>query len=235
MQKKKSAAKTKPQTKAASKYRVEARAAAKAKREEESRLEARRQLGERYQIVLEQFASKEVPSLTNAKAVIEKLLDDLASVIPHYRYHPGEDDVFTRFLQDVLRNKAPKPAAPRPAKAPAKKAPPKKKADPNVTIRDGEFAWTGFTEEEVEEAKRALAVWRAQWDVHVAKTQVALLEMDDATKHRDTWDVFSRIALGGERPKQVAAATGKSLYAVYQTKKRMTDQLKALVAKLSAL
>lgn len=235
MQKKKTAAKTKPQAKAAPKYPASARAAAMARRAEESRREARRQLDERYRPMLEQFAAKEVPSLSNASSVIGKLLDNLSAAIPHYRYHPGEDEVFTHFLQDVVRNKAPKPAAPRPTKAPAKKAPPKKKADPNVTIRDGEFSWTGFTEEEVEEAKRALAVWRAQWDVHVAKTQVALLEMDDAAKHRDTWDVFSRMALGGERPKHVAAATGKSLYAVYQTKKRMTDQLKALVAKLSAL
>lgn len=236
MQKKKTPAKTKTPAKALSKYRAEARAAAMAKRAEDSRNEARRQLDERYRPALERCAAEEVPGLADAGAVIAKLLDDLSAAIPHYRYHPGEDDVFLRFLRDVLRNKAPAPAAkrPRPA-APAPRKTPRPKNAPPTTIRDGDFTWTGFSEEEVEEAKRALAIWRAQWDVHVAKTQIALLELDDATKHRATWDVFARIILDGERPKQVAAATGKSLYSVYQLKKRMTDRLKSIAAQLSAL
>ncbi len=235
MQKKKSPAKKKTPPKAASKA-VAARAAAMARRAEESRQEARRQLGERYLPMMERFAAEEVPSLANAGAVIGKLLDGLASALPHYRYHPGEDEVFNRFLQDVLRHKAPKAAAPAaPIRPAAAKKVPSAKAERKETIRDGDFAWTGFTEEEVEEAKRALAVWRAQWDVHVAKTQIALLELDDATRRRPTWDVFSSIMLEGKRPKQVAAETGKALYTVYQLKKRMTDRLKAIVIALSAL
>ncbi len=238
MQKKKTSSQTKSPSKAASKA-VAARAAAMARRAEESRQEAHRQLDERYRPVLERFAATDLPTLADSKAVVGKLLDGLASAIPHYRYHAGEDDVFLLFLRDVLRGKVPRKAV-----APAEKrtrpsagASSKKGASgkPGGTIRDGDFSWTGFSEDEVEEAKRALAIWRAQWDVHVAKTQIALLELDDATRHRQTWEAFSRIALGGERPKQVAAAMGKSLYTVYQLKKRMTDRLKAIVARLSAL
>lgn len=236
--KKKTSSQTKAPSKAASKA-VAARAAAMVRRAEESRQEARRQLDERYRAILGRFADADFPMLADSKAVIAKLLDGLAAAIPHYRYHAGEDEVFLLFLQDVLRNKAPGKSVAAAEKrmrsgggASSRKA---SSVKPDGTIRDGDFAWTGFSEEEVEEAKRALAIWRAQWDVHVAKTQIALLELDDATRHRATWESFSRIALGGERPKQVAAATGKSLYSVYQLKKRMTDRLKAIVAKLSAL
>ena len=66
-------------------------------------------------------------------------------------------------------------------------------------------------------------LWNRQHDLHVAQQILALAEPNFTT---ETWAVFTRVALDGERADKVATEIGISLNAVFIAKSRVLSRLR---------
>lgn len=72
-------------------------------------------------------------------------------------------------------------------------------------------------------ASEATRVWNRQHDEHVVRQLLALSEPNFTP---NTWTAFTRVALNGERPDEVAAELGMSLNAVVIAKSRVLSRLR---------
>ena len=72
-------------------------------------------------------------------------------------------------------------------------------------------------------------LWNRQHDLHVLNQ---LLELSRPKFSAETWEVFTRVAIQGERADVVAAETGISLNAVFIAKSRVLSKLREEAAGL---
>lgn len=161
---------------------------------------------------LERYLAESFPE-ADAEEAIGRALAEVASALPHYKYSGEEGAGFLRYLRRLLAFHASAGAR-----------------GPGRSTSSSGFARTGS--ETVEEA--ALRVWRGQYEMFRDVGILALEELERSTPNRLHWQVFQRICLQREKPKDVAAALGKSMAMVYQTKKRMGDRCRAIARNLYA-
>ena len=138
----------------------------------------------------------------DADDVIQETLIELIRVFPVYRYSPKEKGHFHNYLTGILRHRA-------------------------LRMMDEEKRRTKLTNEMLHVADSDDAAWRE------SLMEIALQQLlGDTSIHERTRLVFTRVAVNGEKPDNVAAAFGITRNAVDQMKSRMMTRLKELVAAL---
>ena len=162
----------------------------------------------RYRPMMEAFMRESFPSV-DADEVIQRTLLALVQTLPSYRYVPDEKGSFHNYLTGILRHRALRLIA--------------------EERRRGEVyaAFAGAmpstdTAKEIDEK-----VWRE------SLFEIALQQYlaDDSVQDR-TKQIFTRIAVNGEKPDDVAASFGMKRNAVDQIKNRATERLRELVKAL---
>ncbi|MEG2725582.1 MAG: sigma-70 family RNA polymerase sigma factor, partial [Kiritimatiellia bacterium] len=133
----------------------------------------------------------------------------LIKVFPVYHYSPNENGSFHNYLTGILRHKAIKAL--------------------RAKGRREEFAETYIAQ--VEEPVTLEEQNEGEWQKSIFEIALQQLLMDDTVYER-TKQIFTRIAVNGEKPESVAAAFGLERNAVDQIKSRMMVRLRELVAAL---
>ncbi len=150
------------------------------------------------------------PSL-DADDVIQETLIELIRVFPVYHYAPEEKGHFHNYLTGVLRHRALRMAGEAAARA---------------------ERWQRYAEETTAGGTRScVADEEAAWRESLMEIALRQLLVDPSI-HERTRLVFTRIAVNGEKPDDVAAAFGIARNAVDQMKSRMMKRLKELVEAL---
>jgi len=163
----------------------------------------------RYKPMMASFMSEHFPSL-EAEDVIQETLVALIRIFPVYHYVPGEKGSFHNYLTGILRHKALKMIA---------------RESLRATLRETYAQEEPARQETAEET--AYKSWRD------SVFEIALQQyMADETVNERTKQVFSRIAIDGERPEVVARAFGIERNAVDQIKSRSMTRLRELVRAL---
>lgn len=168
----------------------------------------------RYRPMMEAFMQKRFPDLESEDAIQETLMA-LARVLPSYRYVPGETGYFHNYLTGILWHKA----------LNMRRA---KRRREGLLERYGEdMAAAGDAGHDAADEAR---------DRRSAILEIALRQLlaDDSILERNRL-IFRRVAMDGEKPDAVAEAFGVTRAAVDQTKKRLTDRLRALVKALERI
>ena len=164
----------------------------------------------RYRPMMEAFMRERFPSL-DAADVIQETLIELIRVFPVYHYSPGEKGRFHSYLTGVLRHRALRTAGEAEARA----------------ERMRRYAEDAATVGARSCAPDDDAAWRE------SLLEIALQQLlADPAIHERTRLVFTRVAVNGEKPEDVAAAFGMERNAVDQMKARMMARLRELVAAL---
>ena len=152
------------------------------------------------------------PDLEPEDAIQETLLA-LVGALPTYRYVPGETGHFHNYLTGILWHKA-------------------------LNMRRAKLRSEGLHERYREDmaTARGDAGHDAVDEAHERRSvilEIALQQLlaDDSILERNRL-IFRRVAMDGERPDAVAEAFGVTRAVVDQTKKRLTDRLRALVKAL---
>ena len=165
----------------------------------------------RYRPMMESFMQRRFPDIEPEDAIQETLLA-LVDALPNYRYVPGETGHFHNYLTGVIWHKA-------------------------LNMRRAKLRREGLLERYSEEMAAAGDAGHDAAD-EARERRSAILEIalqqilaDDSILERNRL-IFRRVAMDGERPDAVAEAFGVTRAVVDQTKKRLTDRLKALVEKL---
>lgn len=162
----------------------------------------------RYKPMMESFMFENFPSL-EAEDVIQETLVALIRIFPVYHYVPDEKGSFHNYLTGILRHKALKMIA---------------RESLRATLREA-YAKEPVKQETAEEA--AYKSWRD------SVFEIALQQyMADETVNERTKQIFSRIAINGEKPEDVARAFGIERNAVDQIKSRSMTRLRELVKAL---
>ena len=164
----------------------------------------------RYRPALEGFLAARFPSLASeSEDLLQETFLTLARRLPGYVHAPDEKGHFRNYLAGILRIHAAGAIRRRMREADAL-------ADAAALAPAADM-----TEDELRE-------WR-----HAA-CEVALSQFlaDPATEER-TKQVFLRVAIGGERPADVAADYGLTRNAVDQIRHRVATRLRALAEKLA--
>lgn len=156
---------------------------------------------------LEGYLEREFPG-RDAKGIAEKTFAELAKALPHYAHSGDEGAGFLLYLKKMFAIRA---GGVRNAKRRKAKGGRAGKGRPGKAA-DGE----------------AVRVWQELYGMLRDVGTVGVREIDRATPNRVHWEIFCRICLAREKPSEVAAALGKSMAMVYQTKKRMSDRCRAL-------
>ena len=163
----------------------------------------------RYRPMMEAFMRERFPSL-DADDVIQEALIELIRVFPVYHYSPNENGHFHNYLTGVLRHRALRMMGESETRAARQR-----KYIEEVLVQ-GESAHVD-----------ADTAWRE------SLMEIALQQLlADSTIHERTRLVFTRVAVNGEKPDDVAAAFGITRNAVDQMKSRMMARLKEFVADL---
>ena len=169
---------------------------------------------DRYRPMMEAFLASRFPSLaSDADDIVQETLITLVKVLPGYRYSPGESGAFHNYLTGILHHRACAMLRERHRNASsADGAPP----DAVPPANPDDIA-----------AERDEAGWRKS----VFEIALRQLLSDESVQER-TKQVFSRVAVRGENPAEVAEAFGLTPNAVAQIRFRMTRRLRELVAAL---
>lgn len=162
----------------------------------------------RYKPMMEAFMFANFPSL-EAEDVIQETLIALIKIFPVYRYVPDEKGAFHNYLTGILRHKA-------------------------LRMISRELSRTAMREAYAKEPVRQEAsedeAYRSWRD---SVFEIALQQyMADETVNDRTKQVFSRVAIDGEKPEDVAKAFGIERNAVDQIKSRSLVRLRELVKAL---
>ena len=156
------------------------------------------------------------PSL-EADDVIQETLIELIRVFPIYHYSPKEKGHFHNYLTGILRHRALRMMGEDQRRA--KLAEMAGSRDPRDRGREGRASLPDSAADERSYRESLL--------------EIALQQLlADSTIHERTRLVFTRVAVNGEKPDEVAAAFGITRNAVDQMKSRMMARLKELVAAL---
>ena len=157
---------------------------------------------------------KRFPDLEPEDAIQETLMA-LTGVLPSYRYVPGETGYFHNYLTGILWHKA----------LNMRRA---KRRREDLLERYGE----GMAATDAAGCDAADEIH----DRHSAILEIALRQLlaDESILERNRL-IFRRVAMDGETPDAVAEAFGVTRAAVDQTKKRLTDRLRALVKALERI
>ena len=170
----------------------------------------------RYRPMMEACLRSHFPSL-DADETIQETLIALIRIFPVYHYVPDEKGSFHNYLTGVLRHKALKAVASE-----------RRAADRRRALR--ERAATAATPsaaapDEADEKAYREAIFEIALQQYLA---------DDAVEPR-TKQVFTRLAVNGEKPEAVAASFGIARNAVDQIKSRALTRLRALVKALESV
>lgn len=168
----------------------------------------------RYRPMMEAYMRGRFPSLDADEAIQETLIA-LIRIFPVYRYVPDEKGSFHNYLTGVLRHKALKLQADERRTSERRRA---LSEDAAARPPAADVAAPGETDEK---AYRE-AVFEIALQQYLA---------DDAVETR-TKQVFTRLAVNGERPEAVAASFGVTRNAVDQMKSRAMTRLRTLVKAL---
>ena len=166
----------------------------------------------RYRPMMESFMQRRFPDLESEDAIQETLMA-LMDALPTYRYVPGETGHFHNYLTGILWHKA---LNMRRAK--------RRREDNHERYRnDMAASVAGDAADETRERRNAIL-------------EIALQQLlaDDSILERNRL-IFRRVAIDGDSPAAVAEAFGVTRTVVDQTKKRLTDRLRALVKMLEQI
>lgn len=171
----------------------------------------------RYRPMMEAFLASRFPSLASeADDIVQETLVALVKALPGYRYSPGESGAFHNYLTGILRNRAcsllrdrSRDTSTDPAKPPAWDPPERPSGPDDIAAEHDEEAW------------------------RKSVFEIALRQLlaDESVQER-TKQVFSRTAVLGEDPRDVAEAFGLSSNALAQIRFRMTQRLREIVEAL---
>jgi len=162
----------------------------------------------RYRPMMESYMFERFPSV-DADDVIQETLVALIKIFPVYHYVPSEKGSFHNYLTGILRHKALKMISRETLRASLHEA----------------YASEPSPQEPAEDA--AYKSWRD------SVFEIALQQyMADETVNERTKQIFSRIAINGEKPESVAKAFGIERNAVDQIKSRSMTRLRELVKAL---
>lgn len=162
----------------------------------------------RYKPMMEAFMFANFPSL-EAEDVIQETLLALIKIFPVYRYVPDEKGAFHNYLTGILRHKALRMIS---------------RELSRTTMREA-YAKEPVRQEASED--EAYMSWRD------SVFEIALQQyMADETVNERTKQVFSKVAIEGEKPEDVAKAFGIERNAVDQIKSRSLARLRELVKAL---
>ena len=170
----------------------------------------------RYRPMMEAYMRERFPSL-EADDVIQETLIELIKVFPIYHYSPKEKGHFHNYLTGILRHRALRMMGE--GKRRAEIAEMVGSCDPRDRGRAGRASLPDSVADERSYRESLL--------------EIALQQLlSDSTIYERTRLVFTRVAVNGEKPDEVAAAFGITRNAVDQMKSRMMARLKELVAAL---
>ena len=159
----------------------------------------------RYRPALETFMATRFPGL-EADDLIQETFIAVARALPSYRYVPGEKGHFHNFLTGILHHKALNMM----------------RGERRRAERDQKYATEQRTEVLPTDEERQS--WRET--LYEIALQQLLADPDIAGRNKQ---IFIRTAIKGESPETVSASLSVSRGAVDQTKKRMTDRLRAVI------
>ena len=178
----------------------------------------------RYRPMMEAFMRERFPSL-DADDVIQETLIELIRVFPIYHYSPKEKGHFHNYLTGILRHRALRMMGEE--KRRAEIAEDMRRSRGDTPYPDGDSGRAVAPrppfgpEADDERAYRESLL------------EIALQQLlADSTIQERTRLVFTRVAVNGEKPEDVAAAFGIERNAVDQIKSRLMARLKELVAAL---
>ena len=170
----------------------------------------------RYRPMMEAFMHERFPSL-EADDVIQETLIELIRVFPIYHYSPKEKGHFHNYLTGILRHRALRMMG-----------------EENRRAKVAEMAGARDPRDRGRAVRASLPDSAAdERSYRESLLEIALQQLlADSTIHERTRLVFTRVAVNGEKPDEVAAAFGITRNAVDQMKSRMTTRLMELVAAL---
>ena len=166
---------------------------------------------ERYSPMMHAFMSERFPFM-EADEIIQQTLIALVRVLPSYRYNPKETGSFHNYLTGILRNKA-------------LNALRKQKHD---DAKKAEYV-REYLKPDSDEEHRIKDLQESIFEIALQQ----LLANDEI--HGRTRQIFTRVAVNGEKPEDVAKSFGMTRNAVDQTKNRMMIKLREYVAALETL
>lgn len=162
----------------------------------------------RYRPMMESFVSECFPSL-EADDVVQETLIALIRIFPVYHYVPDEKGAFHNYLTGILRHKALKMIA---------------RESMRAAQRDA-YAMEPDLSQTADEAERK------SWQEAVFEIALQQYMADDSVADR-TKQIFSRVAINGEKPEEVANAFGVERNTVDQIKNRSLARLRELARAL---
>ena len=170
----------------------------------------------RYRPMMEAFMHERFPSL-EADDVIQETLIELIRVFPIYHYSPKEKGHFHNYLTGILRHRALRMMG-----------------EDQRRARLAEMVGARDPRDRGSASRASLPDSAAdERPYRESLLEIALQQLlADSTIHARKRLVFTREAVNGEKPDDVAAAFGITRNAVDQMKSRMTTRLKELVAAL---
>ena len=159
----------------------------------------------RYRPMLETFMAERFPGL-DADDLIQETFIAIARALPNYRYVPEENGRFHSFLTGILHHKALNQL-----RSERRRSDLLQKYAAETSIGDSSTA---------EEQK----LWRET----IYEIALQQLMADPGIVPRNK-QIFTRIAINGEKPEAVAQSLAVSRDVVDQTKKRMLDKLRGII------
>ena len=167
----------------------------------------------RYRPMMEAFMRERFPSL-EADDVIQETLIELIRVFPIYHYSPKEKGHFQNYLTGILRHRALRMMG-------------EEKRRANLVEMVGSRVPRDRGRASLPDSADDERAYRE------SLLEIALQQLlADSTIQERTRLVFTRVAVNGEKPEDVAAAFGIARNAVDQIKSRLMARLKELVAAL---
>lgn len=159
----------------------------------------------RYRPALETFMATRFPGV-DADDLIQETFIAVARALPSYRYVPEEKGHFHSFLTGILHHKALNLM----------------RDERRRAERDQKYVMEQQTEAEPTEDDRR------HWRETLYEIALQQLLADPGMAGRNK-QIFIRTAIKGESPEAVATSLSVSRAVVDQTKKRMTDRLRAII------
>ena len=175
----------------------------------------------RYRPMMEAFLTARFPGLvSDVDDIVQETLLALVSILPNYRYSPGENGAFHCYLVGIISHKAHDRLNARSREARRDEAARREAeamTDPAMAVAGPDRICSDLEKE----------VWQK------AAFEIALRQLlaDDAIQER-TKQVFVRVAVRGEAPGDVAKAFGISANTVSQIRFRLTQRLRNTVEAL---
>lgn len=187
----------------------------------------------RYRPMMAAFMRSSFPTL-DADEAIQQTLIALIRIFPVYRYVPDEKGSFHNYLTGVLRHKALKLRAAENRAAERRRALSRAAsfyASSGAALSCAALAKEPSPLAATSAAASSRAAEEEKWRAAVFEIALQQYLADDAVQPR-TKQIFTRLALNGEKPEAVAAAFGLTRNAVDQIRSRAMTRLRALVKAL---